>query len=665
MDALQDGPNAKLYDDKYETKKVWQIRESGLGATANVPGRPLTWEGWEDAAVHPNRLGEYLRDFRKLLERYDYNGDLYGHFGQGCIHTRINFDLQSAPGIAKFRRFLDHAADLVVSYGGSLSGEHGDGQSKADMLPKMYGDELIEAFREFKSIWDPEWKMNPGKIVTPYHPTENLRLGANYKPWSPATHFQFPEDEGRFERAVLRCVGVGECRRMHHGVMCPSFQALREEEHSTRGRAHLLFEMFQGEAIPADWQNEPVRDALDLCLACKGCKGECPVNVDMATYKSEFLSHYYEKKLRPPSAYAMGWIYWWSRMATLAPGLANIILALPITKTLGGIAKERQMPRYAPKTFVEQFRNREHSESREPLGRVMLWPDTFNNHFHPETALAAVEALESSGYHVTIPEQTLCCGRPLYDWGFLGMAKTLLREILTALGPALDEGVPIVGLEPSCVSVFRDELLNLFPHDPAAKKLKESVFTLGEFIEREGDKFRLPKLKRKAVIHGHCHHRAVLLFDKEQAVMKKMGLEIEAPDTGCCGMAGAFGFEKDHYDVSMKVGERVLLPAVRGADRKALIVADGFSCREQIAQTTDRRALHLAQVMQMALREGPDGPRGEIPERGYVEEVPPVSLRSVAWKAAGIVGGIALFAGAIALSRRLRRRNDDHASFRA
>ncbi|MBV9492670.1 MAG: FAD-binding protein [Acidobacteria bacterium] len=642
----------RMFTDPFEQKAVWQVRESGLGATAYTPGKPRTWEGWEDAAVAPQKLGGYLRDLRKLLDRYHYVGDLYGHFGQGCVHTRTNFDLQTPNGIAKMRAFVEEAADLVVSYGGSFSGEHGDGQSRAELLPKMYGEELMGAFREFKSLWDPEWKMNPGKVITPYHITENLRLGSDYRPWSPKTHFQFPDDEGRMETAVLRCVGVGKCRRMEMGTMCPSFVATREEEHSTRGRARLLFEMFEGEVIPDNWRNEAVKDALDLCIACKGCKGECPVGVDMATYKAEFLSHYYEGRIRPLAAYAMGWIHIWSRFAQFAPGLANAMMAFPLTRKLLHIAKERQMPRYAESTFEERFRKREHSESRESKRRVMLWPDTFNNHFHPETAMAAVEVLEAAGYHVTLPRKPLCCGRPLYDWGFLGMAKAQLREILDALQPELDEGVPIIGLEPSCISVFRDELPNLFPNDEGAKRLAKSAMTLSEFIAREGDAFHLPRLERKVLTQGHCHHKAVIGYAGEVGLMKKMGLEVEHPDSGCCGMAGAFGFEEEHYDVSMRIGERVLLPKVREAERDTLIVADGFSCREQIAQSTGREALHFAQVLQMALREGPAGPRGELPEERYNEKRPLFPN----WpKVLGLGIAAGALVGLVALSRKWRK----------
>jgi FAD/FMN-containing dehydrogenase/Fe-S oxidoreductase len=595
-------PSMRLISDKRQERMVWSVRESGLGATAHVPGRPPMWEGWEDSAVAPEKLGRYLRDHRKLLERFGYGGDLYGHFGQGCVHTRNNFDLQSRDGIAKFRAFLDAAADLVVSYGGSLSGEHGDGQSRGALLEKMYGPELIEAFRQFKAAWDPEWKMNPGKVITPYEPDENLRMGADYKPWAPKTEFGFPEDHGRLDQAVLRCVGVGRCRRLDGGTMCPSYQVTREEEHSTRGRARLLFEMFEGEQIPATWRNESVKDALDLCLACKGCKGDCPTQVDMATYKAEFLSHYYKGRLRPAGAYAMGWIYWWARAASVAPSLANAFMSLPLLKRLGGIAPARRMPRFAKRSFVSSFRERRSSSGSG--ARVLLWPDTFNNYFLPNTALAAVDVLEGAGYEVVIPKRSLCCGRPLYDWGFLGMAKRLLKQTLTALRPELDQGLPIIGLEPSCVSVFRDELVSLFPGDESAKHLASSVMTLSEFIHREGDRFPVPQLQRKALVQAHCHHKAIMRFASEEAVLRRMGLDYEHPDSGCCGMAGAFGFEQKNYEISMRVGERVILPAVREADADTLIIADGFSCREQITQGTGREALHLAEVLRLAFEAG-------------------------------------------------------------
>ncbi len=585
----------KLIDNAREARMVWAVRESGLGATAHVPGRPHMWEGWEDAAVAPEKLGGYLRDLRALLDSYGYSGDFYGHFGQGCVHTRTDFDLETPAGIAKFRSFIFAAADLVSSYGGSFSGEHGDGQARAELLDKMYGPELMQAFRDFKSLWDPDWKMNPGKVVTPYRIDENLRLGAHYEPWSPRTHFKFLEDHGEISRAMQRCVGVGRCRRLDGGTMCPSFQVTQEEEHSTRGRARLLHEMFNGGVIPSTWENEAVKQSLDLCLACKGCKGDCPTSVDMATYKAEFLSHYYEGALRPLAAYAMGWIYWWAGFARYMPGVANFFMGLPLTKKLAHIAPERQMPRFARKTFRQQFKPRAGGK------RVVLWADTFNNHLRPETAMAAAEVLQHAGYEVVIPKKRICCGRPLYDWGFLDMAKARLLDTMEVMSPLLDEGLPVIGLEPSCVAVFRDELLNLFPTDPRAIKLAAATMTLSEFILREGAAFELPRIGRKALVQAHCHHKAVMKFDAEEALLRKLGLDLEYPDSGCCGMAGAFGFEAKNYEISMKIGERVLLPMVRSADEETLIIANGFSCREQIEQSTGRRTLHLAEVIRLGM----------------------------------------------------------------
>jgi len=611
-------PTMKLFDNPSEEHKIWTVRESGLGATAFIPGEKDTWEGWEDSAVPPEKLGNYLRDLRKLLDKYGYHCDLYGHFGQGCVHTRIDFDLVTREGIKKFRAFLYEAADLVVGYGGSFSGEHGDGQSRAELLPKLFGEELVQAFREFKTIWDPAWKMNPGKIVDPYRADENLRLGTRYHPPQPETHFKFPE-EGSFARATLRCVGVGECRREGGGTMCPSYRVTREEMHSTRGRARLLFEMLQGEVVRGGWRDEHVKEALHLCLACKGCKSDCPVNVDMATYKAEFLSHYYAGRIRPVAAYSMGLIYWWSRLAAYMPSIANFFTQTPIlqdvVKAMAGVAPERQLPAFAPQTFKQWFRRRGPRNEGKPS--VILWPDTFNNHFYPETARAAVEVLEAAGYRVNVPLQSLCCGRPLYDYGMLTLAKSLLRQILITLQPQIAAGVPVIGLEPSCVAVFRDELTNLFPHDEDAKRLHEQTLTLGEFLEKKAKGYRPPKLQRKAIVHGHCHHKAIMKMDAEAALLSKLGLDLQILDAGCCGMAGSFGFEKDKYEISIKAGERVLLPTVRDAAKDMLIIADGFSCREQIAQTTDRRALHLAQVLQMAMREGSVGPSKDYPEMSY------------------------------------------------
>ncbi len=650
-------PSMKLSDDPSETKQIWEVRESGLGATARVPNEGGDyWPGWEDSAVPPQRLGEYLRSLRKLLKEFGYDCSLYGHFGQGCVHCRIDFDLYTHRGIQQWRQFLDRAADLVVSFGGSLSGEHGDGQARAALLPKMFGPELVDAFREFKSIWDPEWKMNPGKVVDPYEITENLRLGEDYHPWEPKTHFKFPgDDRGSFARASLRCVGVGKCRRTEgEGVMCPSYMVTLEEKDSTRGRARLLFEMLEGDVI-SGWRNEPVRDALDLCLACKGCKSDCPINVDMATYKAEFLSHYYEGRLRPVHAYSIGLIHRWARVASLVPELANLVTQTPglrnLAKALGGFAQQRTIPKFAPYTFREAFGEhvrRRNGSANGTAGPVILWADTFNNYFHPAIAEAAVDVLESQGFSVQVPKAALCCGRPLYDYGMLDTAHGLLENTLDVLRPRIRDGVPVVVLEPSCASVFRDELINLMPNDLDAQRLSRQTFLLSEFLEKRVKDFQPPQLKRRAIVHAHCHHHAVMKMTDEESILKRMGLDYKLLNSGCCGMAGGFGFEREHYDVSIKVGERVLLPAVRKAEPDTILIADGFSCQEQVVQTTDRRALHLAQVLQMAMREGPEGPAGnEAPEAGYpVARKRPVSMKKIglALGACALAGGAAWWA---------------------
>lgn len=648
MEELKDKPNPpsmKLFDDRKQEKMLWTIRESGLGATALVPGEDLTWEGWEDSSVPPEKIGDYLRDLRSLLDKFGYKCDLYGHFGQGCIHTRIDFDFFTEHGIETYHRFMDEATDLVLRYGGSLSGEHGDGQSRAMFLPKMFGEELIQAFREFKALWDPDGLMNPGKVVDPYTIDQNLRLGTEYDPPQYKTHFKYPNDRYAFSRATVRCVGVGECRRLDHNTMCPSFMVTREEMHSTRGRARLLFEMLEGDPLKGGWKDKHIWEALDLCLACKGCKGDCPVNVDMATYKAEFLSHYYEGKIRPLTAYMFGLIFKWARWAELAPGVANYFTHAPIFgsifKKMLGMAPEREIPPFAPETFRQWFNRR--PKRNVGATRILFWPDTFNNHFFPETAKAAVEVLEELGFNVTIPKKHLCCGRPLYDYGMLDQAEKQLREILETIRDDIRDGVPLVGLEPSCIATFRDELIELFPNDEDAWRLNQQSYLFSEFLEKHAKHVELPKLLRKAVVHLHCHHKTVLDIEAEENVLNRMGVDFEILDSGCCGMAGAFGYTKDHYDVSIGCGERVLLPAVRDQDKSTVILANGFSCREQIQQTTSRRGLHLAQAMKMAI-DHPDGDNEtDYPENDYMQNIDPCPP-TYKWITLGIVvlGGLAV-----------------------
>ena len=603
-------PSVRVYT-RAEAKTVWRIREGGPRAAISAPGAPPRYEGWDDSAVPPQNLGAYLRDLRALQNEYGYQAVYYGHFGHACIHMQTSFDLQSEAGIRSFGEFVERAADLVVRYGGSVSGEHGDGQARGALLPKMFGPELMQGLREFKAIWDPDNRMNPGKLIDAYPPTENLRLGADYRPADPPTHFRFPDDNGSFAKAALRCIGVGECRKHDYGTMCPSYMATLEEEHSTRGRARMLYEVLQGEVIADPWNSEHVKRSLDLCLSCKACKSECPANVDLASYRSEFLSHYFETHARPPEAYAFGLIDRWARAASLFPRLANAAARAPVVSGLMRralhLAAERELPRFAPATFrqwarrhgVEGTGNGTAPTHHAAERGVILWADTFNNYFHPEAAIAAHSVLGAAGFHVRVPRGHLCCGRPLYDFGMLDRAKAYLLRILDVLGPDIDAGCPVVVLEPSCASVFRDELRNLFPDNPRADRLRAQTFVLSEFLTRHAPGFA-PKLPRRVLLHGHCHQKAIMKMDHEVALLQRLGAEVQVPDAGCCGMAGPFGFSADKIAVSKAVGERVLLPAVRSSAQDTLIVADGFSCQEQIAQLTGRRAIHLAEALRLA-----------------------------------------------------------------
>jgi FAD/FMN-containing dehydrogenase/Fe-S oxidoreductase len=612
----REDPTVALHTDDAAQEHLWKVRESGLGATAYVPMERDHWPGWEDAAVPPERVGAYLRDFDALLDQHGYRAALYGHFGDGCIHCRIDFDLRTDGGIRNWRRFLDDAADLVVSYGGSLSGEHGDGQARAELLEKMYGPELLKAMEQFKAIWDPGNRMNPHKVVDPYPIVSNLKLGAGYSPRQPRNlHFAYPEDGGSFAHAALRCVGAGACRDTSSGTMCPSYMVTLDEEHTTRGRARILYEMLEGDTITGGFRSDEVHGALDLCLACKGCKGDCPVHVDMATYKAEFLSKHYRRRLRPRPAYTMGLIMLHARLASRMPRLANALAARGFVKRLGGIAPERDVPPFAPETFLAWFERR---GTVNPHGEpVVVFPDTFNTFLHPEPLKSTVEVLEAAGFHVVLPPQPLCCGRPLYDYGMLPTARRFLHRLVAVLAPHVRAGTHIVGVEPSCVAVFRDELVGMLPHDEDAKRISLQTLTLAEFLQQRAPDWDVPRLRRHALVHGHCHQKAVMGMSAEQELYERMGLDAELLDAGCCGMAGSFGFEPEHYDISVRIGEHRLLPIVRAASPETLLIADGFSCKTQIEQLTDRRALHTAQVIKMAMDRGPEGVPGAEPERAY------------------------------------------------
>lgn len=594
----------KVLTEPDQQARMWQVRESGLGATAFVPGdRRDTWPGWEDSAVHPNDLGNYLRELLALYRRYDYRGALYGHFGDGLVHSRIDFGLHTDEDVARFRRFLFDAAELCVRYRGSFTGEHGDGLARSQLLPIMFGPELIEAFRAFKAIWDPDGKMNPGRIVDPFPVDTHLRLGPRFRPPHYKTVFRYPEDDRSFTRAALRCVGVGKCRRQEGGTMCPSYRATREEKHTTRGRARLLQEMLQGDPIRDGWRSGAVRDALDLCLSCKGCKRDCPVNVDMATYKAEFLYHHYEGRLRPRAAYSLGQIHRWARLVAPWPQPVNWAMTAPglgrLLRAAAGIHPDRAVPRFAPRTFRRDFAPRSATDrSKAP---VVLWTDTFNNHFEPGVLRAAQAVIEAAGHPVEIPARDLCCGRPFYDFGMLGPARRLLRRCLDGLKGPLEAGAWVVGVEPSCLATFRDELPNLFPDDPLARRLSERALLFGEFLANVADGTALPHVGRRAVVHGHCYQKAIFGMEADRKVLDRAAMDYEVLDSGCCGMAGAFGYETHKYPVSLAIAELVLLPAVRRLEPDVLVIADGYSCREQINQCIrgpgGRRATTLPEVL--------------------------------------------------------------------
>ncbi|MFB9833535.1 FAD-binding and (Fe-S)-binding domain-containing protein [Actinoallomurus acaciae] len=597
IDDSGDAHTAYL-DDPAEEERVWEVREAGLGATAYPPGKPDTHEGWEDAAVPPDRLGDYLRDFRRLLDEFGYqDSSLYGHFGQGCVHTRIPFDLDDPDGVAKYRRFVERAARLVASYGGSLSGEHGDGQSRAELLPIMFGAEVVRLFGVFKGIWDPAGRMNPGKIVDPHRLDENLDH-LDYHPAEPATHFTYPADHHRFTHAAARCVGIGKCRSSSGGVMCPSYRVTREEKHATRGRARILMEMMRGETITGGWRSKDVHEALDLCLSCKGCRGDCPVNVDMATYKAEFLSHHYHWRPRPPSHYSMGWLPLWARLASAAPGLVNAVTHAPglsgLVKLAGGVDRRRDLPRFTTDRFTDWFADRRPAVEGEP---VVLWPDTFTNNFHPDAAKAAVRLLEAYGYRVEVPPVPLCCGLTWISTGQLATAKRVLGRTVAALTPRLRNGVKVVGLEPSCTAVFRSDAPELLDGDPDVKLLSEQTVSLAELLADRVPTAPVPGTGIRALAQPHCHQHAIWGFEADRKLLERVGVQVEVLDAGCCGLAGNFGFERGHYEVSTGAAELGVWPAVRDADPGDRILADGFSCRTQIESGTSARPVHLAELL--------------------------------------------------------------------
>ncbi|MFJ8645945.1 FAD-binding and (Fe-S)-binding domain-containing protein [Streptomyces sp. NPDC093546] len=591
-----DAVDARVVTDPAAQRTLWRVREDAAGTATRTPEGAEAWPGWEDCAVPPARLGPYLRDFRALLAAHGLRGTPYGHFGEGCVHARIDFDLVSAEGVRRFRRFSEELAGLVVAHGGSLSGEHGDGQARAELLPRMYGDELTDLFGRFKDLWDPDGGMNPGMLARPARLDENLRF--DVLPREPVdVAFGYPQDGGDFATAVRRCVGVAKCRvagpHQGAGVMCPSFRATGEEEHSTRGRARLLHEMLAGEVVRDGWRSPEVREALDLCLSCKGCRSDCPVGVDMATYKAEFLHHHYAGRLRPAAHYTMGGLPQWLRLAApFARPLNTAARVRPlaaVAKRLAGIAPERDLPRLAPQTFTRWFRRR-----GTGAGDLLLWPDTFTNHLSPSVGRAAVAVLESAGLNPALPPGRVCCGLTYVSTGRLDRARTVMRRTLDTMEPLA--GKPVVVLEPSCAAALRTDLPELLPDDPRARRLADSVRTFAQALEEYAPDWRPPRLDRPVAGQTHCHQHAVLGDAAERRLRARAGLTGTLAG-GCCGLAGNFGFERGHYAVSLACAEDQLLPAVRAAAPGTELLADGFSCRTQLDQLAGRRGRHLAEVL--------------------------------------------------------------------
>ncbi|AOW87540.1 dimethylmenaquinone methyltransferase [Streptomyces olivaceus] len=629
--------DALVVTDPAGQRTLWRVREDASGTATRMPDGAEAWPGWEDCAVPPARLGAYLRDFRALLTAHGLRGTPYGHFGDGCIHVRIDFDLLTDAGVARFRRFSEELADVVVAHGGSLSGEHGDGQARAELLPRMYGAQTVALFERAKAVWDPDDLLNPGMLVRPAPLDANLRFAV--LPREPVdVEFGYPSDGGDFSAAVRRCVGVAKCRTTSaagSSVMCPSFRATGEEEHSTRGRARLLHEMLAGELVTDGWRSTEVRDALDLCLSCKGCRSDCPVEVDMATYKAEFLHHHYAGRRRPAAHYAMGWLPVWlrwaarTRAAPVVNALASVRPLAAVAKRLGGIAGEREVPRLAGETFSRWWRGRRRGTAGGG-DLVVLWPDTFTEHLSPSVGRAAVRVLEAAGLRVVLPPTLrgrapvgdgasrsalalltarrgrVCCGLTYVSTGQLDRARAVMRRTLDLMGPVLETSAPVVVLEPSCAAALRTDLPELLHDDPRAARLASRVLTFAEALERHAPDWRPPAVDRPVTGQTHCHQHAVLGDAADRRLREAAGLSGELTG-GCCGLAGNFGFEDGHYEVSAACAEDQLLPAVREAPDGAVVLADGFSCRTQLEQLAGVRGRHLAEVLAEGLEEGLGG----------------------------------------------------------
>ncbi|MDC1506565.1 FAD-binding oxidoreductase [Oceanospirillaceae bacterium] len=598
--------------DTANTAAIWSIREQGASATAMSlhVDDPDPVVGWEDTAVDPLQLGDYLREFSALIQRYGYTSSLYGHFGDGCIHARITFDTRSAEGISQWRKFSVEIAELVVQFGGSLSGEHGDGQAKGEFLPVMFGPELMYAFRRFKQIWDPEQRMNPGKLIDAYKMDENLRYGADYKLPETTTILHFKDDVGGFSRATERCIGMGKCRAQS-GAMCPSYQATQEEKYSTRGRAHLLHEMVRGEVIKDGWDNKAIVDSFEHCLSCKACKTECPTQVDIATYKAEFLAAHYAHKRRPLNHYPLAYI------GNLLPKISRFSwvfnkLQAGITGQLAqkflGLSDAKGLPKLASQSFTSWVKKHAHRQDQQfhwfgaqDQPTVVLWADSVNNHYRPALLQSAVNVLLKSGHQVAVAKQHFCCGRPLYEYGFLAQALKQLTVILESFHCKLPAGCSVIVLEPSCLSVFKDELLSAFPEDTRALDLRKRAKTLTRFLSESS--VTLAKQLNSGILHLHCHDKSLGISSHDREWMLRCFKDLQEPESGCCGMAGTYGLKKQTRAIGQRLYERRLKPAIDNAANNAVVVANGFSCYEQMMDgQSDRWVLHPVEIIEKCLQ---------------------------------------------------------------
>jgi FAD/FMN-containing dehydrogenase/Fe-S oxidoreductase len=591
-------------------RALWRIREDGAGLGGRTPADAPAWPGWEDAAVPPPHLGAYLRDFGALMADHGLDGLIYGHFGDGCVHVRIDFPFSSDPG--RYRPFVVAAAQLVGKYGGSMSGEHGDGRARGELLPYMYSPEAIDTMAAVKAVFDPGNLFNPGVLVDPRPVDADLRV-PQARPLRTGLGFAYPHDDGDLSVAVHRCTGVGKCRAdttASGGVMCPSFLATRDEKDSTRGRARVLQELANGTLVDGFGSAE-LASSLDLCLSCKGCSSDCPAGVDMATYKAEVLHQRYRRRLRPAAHYSLGWLPRWAALAARAPRLANALLRnrplSAVAKRLGGIDPRRPLPPFAVTGFRAWFERRPAPAGtpqapETPRVPVLLWVDTFTEHFAPEVGQAAVRVLEAAGYAVQLTGQPVCCGLTWISTGQLDGARRQLRRSVAALDAAVQAGTPIVGLEPSCTAVLRGEITELLPGDPRAARVRAATRTLAELLAATPG-WAPPDLDGvSAVAQPHCHQHAVMGWQADAALLRRAGAKVDAVG-GCCGLAGNFGVERGHYDVSVAVAQTALLPAVRHAPPGAAVLADGFSCRTQLDQLAHVSGVHLAQLLASHLPE--------------------------------------------------------------